>query len=165
MKKITKKIIGRLKRYIGHDIIRIRPTFCGDASFTGSPLTLLGFTIDGKMVVCHPSYTFEGKHLGTTSFELPIEFTDTFWISYKKALKAKGNPLNKWKGKKIRRTKPTKFNCDRSFMCEYSFEVPPSLVSASKHHVLIQYNSFSLRNEKSLLSFEFADPSELKLAE
>lgn len=154
MKKTTKKFVKRLERYIGKEIIRIRQTyFSGDFSFTDEdPVILLGFTPKGEMIV---KYTRFMATVRETDI-LPLEFTDDLWISYKKAITAKNNCLNKWQGKKIRRLCPTKRTGDRSFMKGKA----PTLISASRHHVVIKSDL-----EKYVLNSDFANPNEWVLAE
>lgn len=157
MKKSTKKIVRHLRRYIGQDIIRISGTSKGDFSYTsGEPVTLIGFTLSGRMRIKYHNICLKG--MITT---LPVSFTDYMWIPYSTALKAHNNSLNQWQGKKVRRTKPTKRIGDRSYMCDLSFETPVTLISASKHHVVIEYNDSTL----NVLGPDFAVPSEWELAE
>lgn len=188
MKKAAKKAMKRLERYIGHDIIRVLPvtrTRCYrnecnnlikkamevecNSVYTSVPLTLMGFTADGKMQVHFPSYTIEGKLLGTQPFELPSCCIDTLWIPYKKALTAKGNPLNKWKGKKIRRIKPIKSMADSDAPFEPWIG---TLVSASKHHVILEggdtveyKGSYYIDENFKVLDYEYTNPSEWELVE
>lgn len=131
MKKSTKKVINHLRRYVGHAVLRTKPTH-RDWSYTdGDPLLLVGFTPDGCIKYRHTG--FDLVIFGDGEFILPISFTDYNWISYKKALKSKGNKLNMWKGKKIKRIHPVATSGDRSYMNGYA----PTLVSASKHHIVI----------------------------
>lgn len=113
MKRATRKVINHLKQYVGHEVIRTKPAL-RDWSNTDEPILLVGFTSDGCI---RYRYTrgFLAKIFGNRELVLPIHFTDRNWITYKKARKAKGNELNKWKGKKIRRIRPT-FCGDGSYM-------------------------------------------------
>jgi len=165
MKKSTRKTVERLKMYIGQDIVRTRPTQkIGDCSYTDEALTLIGFTPSGEMIVKNPEGSFGARVFGTKPEILPIYFTDTAWITYKKATKAKGNSLNKWKGKRIRRICPTAHVGDRSYMCDFG-EKAPTLISASKYHIFIEHNNIGIEGKRSLLRFEFANPNEWELAE
>lgn len=156
MKKSTKKVINYLRQYVGHEIIRTTPAGI-DWSYTDSPILLLGFTSDGRIRYRH---TREDAYLfGDNEFILPFFFTDRNWITYKKALKAKGNPLNKWRGKKIRRIRPTSTCNDRSFMSDV---VDPTLISASRHHMLI---TFGQEGYPCLLRSDFMNLNDWELAE
>ncbi len=117
-----------------------------------SPLVLVGFTPDGRIKCC--------QILGKQERILPIYFTDRNWITYKKALRAKGNKLNKWKGKRIRRIRPTVIFGDRSYMSE-----APTLISASKHHLVIICNDIDFKGEKRVLSADYANPEDWELVE
>ena len=98
MRKSTRKVIEHLRAYVGHEVIRIKPVCGNNWSYTASPLLLTGFTSEG-CIKCR--YTGEEvQYFGDEEFVLPFCFTDRNWITYKKALKAKGNDLNKWRGKK-----------------------------------------------------------------
>lgn len=161
MKNSTRKTINYLSQYIGHKILRTKPVN-GDGSKTADPILLVGFTSDGCIRYKHTGV--EATILGDAEYVLPLHFTDRNWITYKKALRAKNNPLNQWKGKKVKRTTPAKRNGDRSYMCSYSFEKAPTLVSASRHHIVFEYNDFGLKGRRSILGPDFANPSEWKLA-
>ena len=165
MKKSTRKIINYLKQYIGLEIIRTKPIINrengrANTSFTKKPIVLLGFTADGciKCLV---------KHLYFERYEkeeiLSFKYTDRNWITYKKALKPKGSQLNKWIGKDIKRVRPT----DRgftSFMCTHLYDKPITLVSASKHHMRIQYNCVGLEGVVSIINYEYCTPEDWVLA-
>lgn len=154
MKKSTRKVISsHLKQYVGHEIIRTKPAR-GDWSYTDDdPLLLVGFTSDGCMR-CRKT-GFDALIFGEEEFTLPFCFTDRNWITYKKALRAKGNELNKWRGKKIRRIRPTTLG-DRSYMSGAA----PILISASKYHMVIMDNM-----EKYVLRSDYMKPEDWELAE
>ena len=156
MKKTTKKFVKRLERYVGKEIIRIRQThFSGDYSFTDKdPIILLGFTPKGEMIV---KYTGSRATVRETAI-LPLEFTDDCWISYKKAITASNNRLNKWRGKKVIRICATKRLEDRSYMRS---NYAPTFITASRHHVLIKND----KGRNILLNCDFANPNEWELAE
>ncbi len=159
MKKSTRKVINHLRRYVGHEVLRTKPA-CGDWSYTDdSPLLLVGFTSDGCIRYRHTG--FEAQIFGNKEFVLPFCFTDRNWITYKKALRAKGNELNKWRGKKIRRIRPTSTIGDSSFMSGKA----PTLISASKHHIVIMRNDIGLEGTKSVLRLDFVNPEDWELAE
>lgn len=158
MKKSTRKVINYLRQYVGHEVLRTKPT-SGDWSYTDSPLLLVGFTSDGCIRYRHTG--FEARIFGDEEFVLPIYFTDRNWITYKKALKAKGNQLNKWKGKKIRRIRPVATIGDRSFMSGEA----PTLISASKHHMVVMYNDWGLEGKESVLRSDYMNPEDWELAE
>lgn len=163
MKKSTKKVINSLSKYIGHEIIRTKPAH-GDWSYTSrDALLLVGFTSDGCIRYRHTG--IEANLLGNEEYVLPFYFTDRNWITYKKALKAKSNELNKWRGKKIKRIRPTATIGDRSYMCEFGFEEPVTLVSASKYHMVIMHNDFLLKGKTSVLRSDFINPEDWVLAE
>ena len=158
MKKSTRKVINHLRQYVGHEVLRTKPAG-RDWSYTDdSPLLLVGFTSDGCIRYRHTG--FEARIFGDGEFVLPFCFTDRNWITYKKALKAKGNELNKWRGKKIRRIRSTSFG-DHSFMSGEA----PTLISASKHHMVIMYNAIGLKGKKCVLSSDYMNPEDWELAE
>ena len=159
MKRSTRKVINHLRQYVGHEVIRTKPVR-GDWSYThGSALLLAGFTPDGCIKYRHTGR--EARSFGDEEFVLPIWFTDRNWITYKKALRAKGNKLNKWKGKKIRRIRPTATFGD----CSFTSGEAPTVISASKHHLMIMYNDIGLKGKKSLLGADYAFPEDWELAE
>ena len=131
MKKSAKKVVESLRRYVGLEVLRTKPTIDGDWSYTDLPIKIIGFTPDGRI---------KYRHIGLyqlilgdqVNIILPLSFTDRNWCTYKKALKAKNNELNKWRGKKIQRVHETDRG-DRSFMNE-----PATLISASKHHMVVE---------------------------
>ena len=157
MKKSTRKVINHLRQYVGHEVLRTKPA-CGDWSYTDdSPLLLVGFTSDGCIRYRHTG--MKARILGDEEFVLPFHFTDRNWVTYKKALKAKSNELNKWRGKKIRRIRPT--STTGAFMSG----IDPTLVSASKHHMVIMYNVYWLKGTKIVLSSDYMNPADWELAE
>ncbi len=155
MKKSTKKVISRLKPLIGKEIIRIKPTNSGDFSYTDSPLVLLGFTVKGELIIRNE------KRRDTKFYEktLPIQFTDAFWISYKRSRRAKNNSLNKWRGQYVRRIVPI----EDPFK-DISFMNPADhyrLISVSKHHVFLERSDGSMAIQNCL----YANPAEWELNE
>lgn len=155
MKKSTKKVIRRLRHFIGHEMLRTKPTACGDWSFTDNyPLLLVGFTSDGCIRYRHTG--MDVLIFGNKEFVLPLHFTDYNWITYKKAITAKGNVLNKWQGKKIRRIRPTPI----FGFCSFMSGTAPTLISASKHHIVILRNG-----KKSILRWVYARSEDWELAE
>lgn len=127
MKKSLKKTIAHLRKFVGHEIIRTKPTTdIGDWSYTDEPVVFVGFTQDGCIKYIDP-------RLGDKVRIFPLTFTDRNWITLKKALKPKGNPLNKWRGKKVVRNCPTCYG-DNSFL---RGDIPAILISSSKHHIIL----------------------------
>jgi hypothetical protein len=157
MKKSTRKVINHVQQYVGHEVIRTKQTR-GDWSYTDNPILLLGFTSDGRIRYRHTES--DAKIFGNDEFVLPAHYTDRNWITYKKALKAKGNQLNKWKGKKIRRIRPTPTCGDQSYMHD-----TPILVSASKYHMVVMENSVGLEGKKVVLNSSFMNSDDWELAE
>lgn len=170
MKKSTKKTINYLKRYIGHEIIRTKPTSMGEWSYTLHPIFLLGFTNEGCMI-CRNS---EGEEI-----ILSFAYINRNWISYKKALRAKNNKLNIWRGKRIKRIRPV-YNkvkrksaldrsfrgiVDKSFMCRFEHQKPPILVSASKHHIVLKLQNVGLEGEIVIVDDRYAKFEDWILAE
>ena len=131
MKKSLKKTIAHLRKFVGHEIIRTKPTTdIGDWSYTDEPVVFVGFTQDGCIKYIDP-------RLGDKVRIFPLTFTDRNWITLKKALKPKGNPLNKWRGKKVVRNCPTCYG-DYSFLRS---DIPGDeqiLISASKYHIILE---------------------------
>lgn len=146
MKKSIKKTVNYLKQYIGHEILRTKPSY-GDWSYTSDSILLLGFTPDGCIRCLHTG--IEAKIFKGKEDVLPIEFTDRNWITHKSAKKSKNNELNKWKGKRIRRVRPAGY--DRSFMREE----PPTLITASKHHIVIRYEDWILKGRMKILDSRY----------
>lgn len=162
MRKKTKKIVNRLSMYIGFEIIRTKPTLEEDFSHTREPILLTGFTSDGRI-----RYRYVGMNayiFGNEEFILPLSFTDRNWITLKKALKAEHNALNEWRGKKIKRICPTATG-DHSFIYEYDWSKPPTLISASRHHMVIMSNDAGLEGRKAVLNFDFVNSKDWVLAE
>ena len=160
MKKSRKKVIKYLKkRYVNHEVLRTKPAR-GDWSHTdGKPIILIGFTPDGKI-----KYKYTGSDVltfGDKEFILPIYFTDRNWITYNSALKAKGSALNKWKGKRIRRIRPTGRFYDHSYMHGEA----PTLIAASKHHIVLKLNDPGLKGLTRVLPAIYANPADWELAE
>lgn len=151
MQELT-KVINHLQQYVGHEVIRTLPA-CGDWSYTDDPVLLVGFTSDGQIRYLHTG--FHKKLLGDQELVLPIHFTDSNWITYKDALKAEGNELNKWIGKKIIRTHPTSLG-DFSYM-----DGDNTLISASKSHMVVETSITG----KVVLNSQFNNPTEWQLAE
>ena len=163
MKKSTRKIVSRLSSYVGIEVIRTKPTVTGDWSKTDTPILLLGFTSDGRIRYRHLG--FERNIFGDVEYTLPISFTDRNWITYKKAMKPKNNPLNKWRGKKIKRVRPTATCGDCSFMCRNIWDAAPTLVSASKYHMVISRNDSIWKGRQTVLRSDYMDPKDWVLAE
>lgn len=155
MKKSTRKIINHLKQYIGLEVVRTKPTsgitWSGDWSHTDEPIIILGFTSDGCI-----RYRYSNDDRERT---MPFAFTDRNWVTYKKAQRAKHNVLNKWRGKRIRRIRPTATCGDRSFMDD-----APTLISASKYHMVIEYHMIGLEGRKCILRSDYMKPEDWVLA-
>ena len=155
MKKSLKKTVNYLTKYIGKEIVRTKPAvyFTGvkDLSYMNRRIELVGFTAKGTIL-------YKDLGLGDHISEMPIEFTDRNYITYKKAVRNGKHPLRKWVGKEITRIRPTATCGDRSYMGE-----SVKLVSCSKHHMVINWKegSFSFT---SLLGEEFMAPDDWKLA-
>lgn len=166
MKKSTRKTINFLTKYIGYEIIRTKPPagWCYNWNYTDTPILLLGFTSDGRIRYRRTDYPFL---YGDQEFTLPPVFTDRNYITYKKALRAKGNELNKWKGKKIQRIRPTAVLGSRMYMWEFAplvWESAPTLVSASKHHMVIEFDYMGKAKIK-VLNSDYINPEDWVLAE
>lgn len=167
MKKSTRKIINHLIQYIGLEVVRTKPKqgliWSGDWSYTDEPIIILGFTSDGCIRYRHPER--EARIFGNKEGTLPFSFTDRNWVTYKKALRAKHNVLNKWRGKRIKRVRPTATCNDHSYMCRFPFQQPPTLISASKYHMVIEHNDIGLKGHKSVLRADYIKPEDWVLAE
>lgn len=160
MEKSTKQVVDYLKRYIGCKMIRTKRTEKNwDGSYTDHAIIFEGFTSGGLIKFRYTG--FEAKVFGTKVRTLPLDFTDRNWITYEKALRAGGSELNKWKGKRVRRIRPTEIIGDRSYMDGE----PPTLVFASKHHVMIMSNEPWCKGKTMLLRCDFAKPEDWELAE
>lgn len=131
MKKSLKKTIAHLRKFVGHEIIRTKPTTdIGDWSYTDEPVVFVGFTQDGCIKYIDPKFDDKVRIL-------PLTFTDRNWITLKKALKPKGNPLNKLRGKKVVRNCPTCYG-DYSFLRSDIPDNEQKLISASKYHIILE---------------------------
>ena len=132
MKKSLKKTINHLRKFVGHEIIRTKPTTnVVDWSYTDEPVIFVGLTQNGCIKYIDPK--FDDKVGGV----LPLTFTDRNWITFKKASKPKGNPLNKWRGKKVVRNCPTCYG-DYSFLRSDIPDNEQKLISASKYHIILE---------------------------
>lgn len=128
-----------------------------DWNYTSSPVLLVGFTSDGRIRY----RCTDLPHCKDNDEDvLPFDFTDRNWITCKKSLKAKGNELNKWRDKKIRRIRPTAISGSVSFMNGET----PTLVSASKHHILIR-NDFGLAGTNHILNSDYMNIEDWELVE
>lgn len=159
MKKSVKKTVEYLKRFVGQEVLRTKRTLAGDRSYKEDPVIIVGFTKDGHIIIRYTGVN--AVAFRNVDYILPPDFTDRNWTTKRKALKAKNSRLNQWKGKKVKRIRPTDLGC-RSFMCdydEYSNE-PPILISASKFHVVVRDEDGTF-----LLGFDYADPADWVLAE
>ena len=90
----------------------------------------MGFTDKGELIVRGELCFMKYKKI------MSIRYTDPFWISYRKAKRAKNNPLNKWKGRYVKRIVPIE-----EPYYDISFMNPADryrLIGASKHHVFLQ---------------------------
>lgn len=122
---------------------------------TDSPILLKGFTSDGRIIVCYLGR--DAKIFGSEEKIFDIEFTDKNWITYKYALQPRDNPLNKWRGKRIRRIVPVmRLRADKSFMDNYD---APILVAASKYHIVVKTEFGNM-----VLSSDYARPKDWVLA-
>ncbi len=132
MKKSLKKTINHLENFVGHEIIRTKPTTTdiGNWYYTDEPVFFVGFTQDGCMKYIDPKIDDEVRIF-------PLTFTDRNWITLKKALKPKGNPLNKWRGKKVVRNCSTCYG-DYSFLRSDIPDNEQKLISASKYHIILE---------------------------
>lgn len=146
--------IETLERYIGKDIIRTVPaSHAVNISLDDSPVTLIDINKNGRMIVAYSKNSEKAAIYGTSRECLPIELSDGNWTLYENALKAEENPLNKWIGKKIRRTAPTKVLENTLFM---KGEIPV-LLSASKNHMLVKFKNLMNFEETRLLGPDFVD--------
>lgn len=133
MKKSLKKTINHLENFVGHEMICTKPTTNNNRviwSYTNEPVVFVGLTQDGCI-------KYINSKLDDKVRILPLTFTDRNWITFKKASKPKGNPLNKWRGKKVVRNCPTCYG-DYSFLRS---DIPGNeqiLISASKYHMILE---------------------------
>lgn len=159
---MNRDTINYLRKFVGHKVVRTKRTArTGDGSYTDTVLILRGFTEKGEVIIQYAEGTFERRCFGPVEEVLPIEFTDRNWKLYSRVRKVPDSELNKWRGKKIRRTTPT-IGGDRSYMRE-----PVKLIAASRYHLIIEYTEAMgwLQGTQQLLRYEFANPKEWELAE
>lgn len=142
MKKSLKKTIAYLRQFVGYEIIRTKPTTnVVDWSYTDEPVIFVGLTQNGCIKYIDPKLDECMKCIDPRSDDtvriLPLNFTDRNWITFKKASKPKGNPLNKWRGKRVVRKCPTCCG-DESFLRNDIVGDEQILISASKYHIILE---------------------------
>lgn len=142
MKKSLKKTIAYLRQFVGYEMIRTKPTTpIVDWSYTDEPVIFVGLTQNGCIKYIDPKLDecmkcIDPRSDGTVRI-LPLNFTDRNWITLKKASKPKGNPLNKWRGKRVVRKCPTCCG-DYSFLRSDIPDNEQKLISASKYHIILE---------------------------
>ena len=109
-----------------------------DYSYTDDPIIITGLTSDGR-IICKD---VDGRYERI----LDTAFTDCNWVKYSSTFKATKNPLNKLRGQKVRRIRPTTRG-DKSFM---SGNVV--IVNATYSHVVIEF-----KGEKVVLGREYTN--------
>ena len=134
------------KKLIGHRVVRIRETVEKDFSYKDDFVIIKEVTPNEELVVV----TSSGKEK-----LLPIDFNDRNWKLLSRVKNIPDSPLNKWKGRKIIRTCPTKQG-DNSYITS-----PVTLINASRHHIIVE----SRNAHKTILDYFYANPKEWKLAE
>ena len=155
MGKSKEEVIEKLSKYVGKRIIRTRKTEFGDRSYTNESIVLLGFTDNGRIIA---ETSISKKYI------LSPDFTDNNWMLYEKIFEPNAaNPINKWRWKKVKRIAPTQ-NGDCFGMCTRNSEKAPTLVAASKHHVVIISNSPGEEGEIIILESKFKNPKDWVLA-
>ena len=164
MNRSIKKIINkRLRKLVGHEIIRIGPTEPSyDSAYTEQPVILEGFTKSGKMIVKYPRRL--NCLFGSSQQILSTEFTDRKWRLYSRVFKKGNSKLNRWSGKKIRRINPVCFLS--GYKCTMFINEPVALISASKSYLVIKVeNEFLQLSQIRILRWEYANPRDWELAE
>lgn len=156
MKKATKKTINYLRKFVGHKVIRSQETIRGDFSYTRTPLILRGFSDKGEVIISYTEDSFERSLFGYVERTLPLEFTDSNWLLYSRLRKVPNSKLNKWRGKRIRRTAPMGLTGDCSYM-----ETPVKLISASQYHLIVELAD----NMQIVLDYRWVNPNEWMLVE
>ena len=147
-KSIKKTICSYLIRFVGHEIVRTKPTANGDWSYTADPQILLGFNGKGQMILWD---SILGEHT------VGEQFVDRNWKTKKAAICSKDNSLNQWKGRNIIRTCSVQYpHVATTAYMEESVE----LLSTSKYHMLIKD-----KHEVRLLNSLWNVPEEWILAE
>ena len=155
-----------LKKLVGKEIIRIGPTITGDWSYTNEPVLFKGISSDNGMII---QYIKEYSILEERMTELSACFSDDKWILLEDAFKAENNELNKLIGKKIKRIRPVELHSrskinslneykeDHSYMYEYG-EIPATLISASKYHMIIKDYNISKKGNIIILVPRYSNP-------
>lgn len=155
MKKSLKKVVTYLRQYVGMRVIRTQPAIYKngfeDYSYMRESIIITGFTKDGRIKYRHIG-DFDLLVFGEKERIMPIEMTDRNWISYRKALKAKNNPLNQWREKQIKRTSPTSYGS-----ISYMNGKFPILIAASKHHILLETTDYRSRKCIVILGCQYLD--------
>ena len=153
MKKSIKKTVRYLRRFIGKEIVRTKTTYypgfrsiIGGLSYSNEFQILIGFTPDGRMII-------RSSH-GGGAHTLRIEFTDRNWIPKGRALRARHNTLNEYRGKMIKQIEPILYPGTNYMNCSFMGE-PVRLISASKKHVIVWCYS---TNSRLILGPEYANP-------
>lgn len=145
-----------LHEMIGESIIRI-----GTGYYATHPVTLLGITSEGEMVVREMNNEKETV--------LSKAFSDSNWILLA-SLFLKGNrgKLSRFEGRRIYRTRPMRFE-DREkgeITCieKYLFPETVQLVSATDHHMVIQEGDIFKPGCTKILDESWIDPRAWKEA-
>lgn len=159
MKKSIKKTVRYLSRFIGRWLIRTKPTYypykdpegsIEDFSYTDEFQILIGFTPDGRMII--------RSSRGGSEHTLPIKFTDRNWIPMGRALRARHNTLNEYRGRMIKRINPA-FYPDTNYVNRSFMDKPVRLISASPYHVIV-FETFYCNGSTLILGPQHANPED-----
>lgn len=154
MQHSTSNVITWLKNYVGREMIRSGPTtaniFPQDWSYTDAPVIIMGFTQQGEIICKHPGINALAK-------VLPLSFTDRNWIPYNNVFDVTHTSFNQWRGKKIKRIRPTSTFGDRKYMSDSD---APILISASKYHMVVDTSQGT-----TILRSDYMNPEDWILAQ
>lgn len=164
--KAQEMVSGR--QYIRITFVRNKEYGWTDYSFTSDPITFMGFTDDGRIIMqcCFPSYHWdsEKKKLICNSIEeskaymlhtLPQEYSDDNWIPFEEVKDGEKTALNDWAGKMV------VFDKELCTGVPFYYKQSVQLISATKYHVVIWDPQL---NEEKILNAKYADPGNWKLA-
>lgn len=149
---MTKKKKGFPRKLIGHKVIRTRETeITRDFSYSDEVYIIEEVTPSGNLI---------GKDSKGKKIVFSRKFNDRNWKLFSRVKKVPDNQLNKWKGKKIIRTVPTKIPTT-GYEVNTFLSSPVTLIIASKYHIITENSE----GKRIISNYLRANPKEWKLAE
>ena len=136
----------------GVEYIRTGPTRDGDYSYTNMIVVFRDYCVNGELIVDIPASDF---NIEIKNYRLPKSFNDGKWTSSWSIKNGLKTSLDKYKGKHIKRRKPTEY--DDESIVNYAVE----LVSATKYHVVIKNNL----GKESILDSRYTNPNDWEVVD